>query len=564
MSHVQVNHIKATLDETFRGKLTVHDHDAKCEDDIDQRFYSRSLAAYALLNLASASVQDAIDSITDGYQDNGIDAIFYDDKQLILYLVQSKFIENGVGEPDNGDIRKFKDGIIDLVQERFERFNKKVNAKKEDIKLAFAESKIKLNIILVYTGKGFSPANQTVINDVIKELNDSTDWVVFTDYNLKALHSAVTIGLSGKDIDRELTLSNWGTVDEPFTAYYGQISAYDLALLWKDYRKKLFLDNIRSFIGTSEINDQISKTIQNEPHMFIYFNNGVTLLANKIEPLPAKTVGKTTGMFACSGISIVNGAQTVGCLGNLVDNYPEQVQKCKVFIRLVPLENAPNEFGNHITVAANTQNRIEKRDFVSLDIVQANLKTELGLAGINYHYKRSEDGFVSDLKNCSLEEATIALACLQQDVTYSVFAKREIGVFWESIEKEPYKLLFNERLNPNTLWKAVQIYRKCMNFLAEQKDAKNSRDSSFYVFGNYLILNIVFENIRKDQIYNPTYSYSDIEKNNINSIIEEVVTNVYVASEDLYPTALMHQLYKNFTKCKNIKDKVMSIMNPII
>ena len=36
----------------------------------------------------------------------------------------------------------------------------------------------------------------------------------------------------------------------------------------------------------------------------------------------------------------------------------------------------------------NTQNRIEKRDFVSLDPLQDKLKTELAILGVDYHIKR--------------------------------------------------------------------------------------------------------------------------------------------------------------------------------
>jgi len=156
-----------------------------------------------------------------------------------------------------------------------------------------------------------------------------------------------------------------------------------------------------------------------------------------------------------------------------------------------------------------------------------------------------------------LEEATIALACLQKDITYSVYAKREIGVFWDDIEKEPYRLLFNDRLHPTTLWKAVLIYRKTMEHLIKEKGTKSGRESSFYVFGNYVVLNIVFENLNREHIYNPAFSINEIERSGLKEKIEDAIANVYVASEDLFPTSLMHQLYRNFTKCKAIKDLIV-------
>jgi len=39
-------------------------------------------------------------AVTDGAGDNGIDAIYFDESNRRLYLVQSKWMKNGVGEPD--------------------------------------------------------------------------------------------------------------------------------------------------------------------------------------------------------------------------------------------------------------------------------------------------------------------------------------------------------------------------------------------------------------------------------------------------------------------------------
>jgi len=296
-------------------EIRVEDRHLLCATtEITKNFYSRALAAYALHINASASIEESANAITDGYNDNGIDAIFYDNQQNLLYLVQSKMIDEGAGEPDTGEMGKFSNGITDLIEEKYDRFNEKLQKKLPVIKDAFSDSQIKLNIILSYTGKGFGIHNQRVINDLIAFLNESTEWAFFSDFNLRSMHDSLNTILAGKPIESEISLSNWGTIDEPFVAYYGQISAYDLAFLWKNNRKKLFAENIRNFIGLSDINSGILRTIENEPENFIYFNNGVTILSRSIKPLPARTVGKTTGLFDCKGLSIINGAQTVGSL----------------------------------------------------------------------------------------------------------------------------------------------------------------------------------------------------------------------------------------------------------
>lgn len=297
MARPQVNHIKQALDNLFTDKINLNDIKTTNVDDIKKQFYSRAFAAYSLHILASLSVDDAAKSITDSYDDNGIDAVYYDEQQNTIYLVQSKMIDEGNGEPDTGEMNKFAKGITDLIEEKYDRFNQKIQAKLSIIKDAFNESQIKLNIVLAYTGKGFAIHNQRIINDLTGFLNESTEWAYFTDFNLKAAHDSLNTVLAGKPIESEITLSNWGLIDEPYAAYYGQISASDLANLWKNHRKKLFTENIRNFIGLSDINTSILNTIEKEPENFIYFNNGVTILCNTINPIPAKTVGKTTGLL---------------------------------------------------------------------------------------------------------------------------------------------------------------------------------------------------------------------------------------------------------------------------
>lgn len=403
--------------------------------------------------------------------------------------------------------------------------------------------------------------NQNIISDLIKDLNESTEWAYFTDFNLKSAHDMLNTVLDGKPIHSEISLSNWGSIDEPFSAYYGQISAYDLALLWKYNRKKLFAENIRNFIGLSDINTGILKTIESEPENFIYFNNGVTILCSEIIPLPAKTVGKTTGLFDCKGLSIINGAQTVGSLGIAIDKTPEQLKRCKVFVRLIPLNKCPDNFGTRITIASNTQNKIEKRDFVSLDPLQLNLRTDLLLSDINYHYKRTDEAIPYDEKNCTLEEATVALACFQTDNSYCVTAKREIGRLWENIEKEPYKTLFNDKLKSITLFRTIQVYRALSRYLNDIKATKTGRESSTYTYGNYFILNIVFSLIERDKFQNPSYNFNIFINSDLPNIIAKTTIKTYEIAEARYPTSLIHQLYRNYTKCKDLKTEVINELN---
>jgi len=67
-------------------------------------------------------VDAAAGAVVDGGGDGGIDAVYHSEATNIVWVVQSKFIRNGRGEPDLGSVVKFKVGLENLLQGRFEAF----------------------------------------------------------------------------------------------------------------------------------------------------------------------------------------------------------------------------------------------------------------------------------------------------------------------------------------------------------------------------------------------------------------------------------------------------------
>ena len=76
MSKLHVNHIKSFLENTFSEFIDIADLSKKCKEEQHKNMLSRALAAYAISILAPCSAEIASKSIIDGYDDNGVDAIF--------------------------------------------------------------------------------------------------------------------------------------------------------------------------------------------------------------------------------------------------------------------------------------------------------------------------------------------------------------------------------------------------------------------------------------------------------------------------------------------------------
>ena len=131
------------------------------------------------------------------------------------------------------------------------------------------------------------------------------------------------------------------------------------------------------FLGASEVNETILSTLLNSPEDFWYFNNGITALARTIKKKPIGGNTRETGFFECQDLRIVNGAQTVGAIAQAYAKAPDKSAKTRVAIRIIELENTPHDFGKQVTRYTNTQNRIDRRDFVALDIEQERIRGEL-------------------------------------------------------------------------------------------------------------------------------------------------------------------------------------------
>ena len=109
---------------------------------------TRGLAAYAVHFLSGATPEDSATSVTDGSDDNGIDAIHFDPSAKRLYLVQSKWIKDGNGEPSNGDVKKFVAGVHDIFNLRVERFNAKVRAKQAMLIAALEDPATRYEVVI--------------------------------------------------------------------------------------------------------------------------------------------------------------------------------------------------------------------------------------------------------------------------------------------------------------------------------------------------------------------------------------------------------------------------------
>ena len=407
MSLIHVGHIKSTLLSRFDGYIDLSDVASAPADQKEKILLTRSLAAFSIAELGNIDEQTAAQGVTDGTGDNGIDSVYYDAAERNCLLVQSKWITSGNGSVEVGDVHKFVQGVRDLLEAKFDRFNDKMLRHKDKVFAALSDASARFTIILAYTGEqSLSDDAMVPLNELLGEMNSPSEVMSLRTLNQRELHSIVASGAAGEAVDLEVMLHQWGMLQTPYLAYYGQVAVTDIAS-WSKFGTRLTAKNLRQFKGLTEVNESISKTLVSNAERFWYFNNGITILCQSLHKKPLGGPNNETGTFECSGASVVNGAQTVGTIGEAAKSNSLAMSSGRVLVRLVSLEDCPPGFGDELTRAANTQNRIEKRDFAALDPNQRRLRTELFLEHQKeYAYQTGEQAPQSDA-GCTLDEAAI-------------------------------------------------------------------------------------------------------------------------------------------------------------
>lgn len=560
MSRIHVNHIKTKLTEVFDGIIDLSDV-RSLGDQRENFFLTRAECAYAIMHHSNASATQAAQAIVDGGDDNGIDGIFYDPNTKTLYIAQSKWIHDGIGEPSNGDVKKFIAGIKDLFDFKFERFNGKIKAKQQTIQDAICDHKTKYQIILTYTGiNDLAEPSRRDFEDLLSEFNDASEIVYLSVFNQSRIHSSIVSASAEKEpIDLTVQLNSFGKIQDPVKAYYGQVNGVEIYGWWDSYRDRLFAKNIRGVLGDSNVNLEIAETLKENPNEFWFLNNGITMICDTVEKNMVGGATTEVGQFACTNLSVVNGAQTVSTIGRFGEKDSSALASVFVPVRIISLSDTAEGFGQKITKANNTQNKVEARDFVTFDPEQTRLRDELLIDDVDYHFSRGQ--YTNDDKESfGLIQATAALACASNNTAIVVQLKREIGKLWDDLEKAPYKSLFNPSITGRYLRNCVKTQELIDASIKDKIDTLDQgRDQSIVIHGNRIIAQLIFKDLPKGKYRSAIFSFDSPElKTKMDGFVDSYFNKIKTFIDRDYDNAMIPTLFKNLSKCEGIVAKIVN------
>ena len=555
MGILQIQQVKNRLEAEIVDHVDISDLSAHKEPVLSTFKLTRALAAFVMMKRSDLTPVEAAGSVVDGGEDNGVDgiAILPDESKIIL--VQAKWSESGKGGAEAADMLKFREGVNDLLSMRWHKFNAKVNARVHELQAVLMKTDIKVDIVFAHMGTGaLADAVGTIMTDFVADQNDSvSDSLSFSYLGQAQLHRLLVEEQQAGDIDLSVSLSDWGSIDGPPRALYGHVQGSDVARWLTTNGQQLLAKNVRVFLGDSEVNKSVKETALTTPEQFWYLNNGITVLCKSYEKVLAGGGDRRLGSFSVKGASVVNGAQTVGSLASLsLGPDAGKLDDVRVTVRFISLDEADEDFGNRVTRATNTQNRIGGRDFVGLDPEQDRLRNEFAVDGYVYAVRNGEADPESST-GCSFDEAVVALACSSEDVNLATQAKREISRLYLDTAKAPYKALFNAQTTSSAIWRRVQIMRHVDAYLASpDRSWSDSREKGFAVHGNRLILHLVFMQQRRQDLDNPGREWQ-LDPDALDQATALAYSKMKDAAEEKFDGYLA-SLFKNAAKVKAIRD----------
>jgi len=366
------------------------------KNDEFSQYEENSLALFALsLYLRIEDINEfAASSICDGGDDKKIDIFYLDEIGGRVIIAQNYLSKKwGKAEAKANKASDLNTAVVWLLSVEEARIPLKLKTKAIELRKALSENRIS-RIELMFIHNCHESLN---VQEELKSVAEHTQGLVksylsdeeFSRINISHLEFGLeTIERHFNASDSEILVDEW--IDLPCTdflqhrgtrwnAILTTVSGNWISELFKKHGDKLFSANYRDYLGSidkkGEINRGITSTAENEPENFWVYNNGITALTNKI------SVGENVRI---EGISIINGAQTTGALGELKAKFLKEPQ---VLFRIV--ECHPHDLVDKIIRFNNTQNAIKASDKRSNDSIQTRLTTEFEPYRIFYIPRRS-------------------------------------------------------------------------------------------------------------------------------------------------------------------------------
>lgn len=487
--------------------------------------------------------------ITDNYDDEKFDAIYFHNKKKRIYIIEAK--RNG--EYTISEIEQFKNNIkkyffrspVDYTN--FRRNPHLIPIIKR-VRRLLNRPQWKLKIFVLRNDIG--PPEPRAVR-ILKPLKDSYPRIESVD--LLNSHGIVDYIFKDDDSDKEpfpIRILSGCKDDEnicdeivirnrrggEIEALFGRLSLLQLVKLQQKYGSELFAANVRDFQKKKNLKDGILNSINNSPKNFFVYHNGITLSCDKIDFVRGK-------QYKITNPQVINGCQTVNTIYNEYhDNVSDpNFKQASILCKFYSLKKDMIE---KVCEATNTQINIHLWDLRSNDKIQKVFET--ALKAKNLTYKR---------KGTSSKQGVITITDLAQWIYASKYKKpadaknKKKELFDLLVSNEPENVPYNKIFKDN--YRLTDLVNICEIGQFVKNKVKGARRGDFKKFADlHFIAGIYYMGVRRHQ------STRNEKYNQLITFAEEIIDDMRREDEDITFNAI-------FTKDENtwakMKEKIDSL-----
>jgi len=383
--------------------------------------------------------EKALNQIAFGGNDFGIDGFHFDLERRNLYLFQFKYTASHT---------QFKESLQRLIDDGMNQIfvapnrNEAKNQILLQLRSCLVENRALIDQVcvrFVFTGDPKEAERSKVLEKLREDLENKRflikDFFGNREVTLVVEFRSSTgrvgsLRTSGQSTVFSVPLVEHVVVDGPEgqKMHIGFIRIADLHGIHKELGARFFDQNIRYGLGEGEaVNRSISRSLRHividgseDPSTFAFNHNGITLFAEKVEPLE--------GQFRLTAPRLLNGAQTVTTIAGFLKanegnpKLPEGrsgFEEIRVLCKVIT--SADQKFVTRVTINNNRQNPVEPWNLHANDLIQLELQDKFR-DDLGIYYERQENAFdqlgTEDLAEYGIQEESKAITMLKLTQTF--------------------------------------------------------------------------------------------------------------------------------------------------
>lgn len=259
----------------------------------------------------------------------------------------------------------------------------------------------------------------------------------------------------------------------------------------------VFKNNIRLYLGPTEVNEKIEATLSNEPTKFHLYNNGLTITTKDIKPAVEN--------FIVSPVNIVNGCQTANSIYNIFKSNSKNIDLVKIPVKIII---ASDEEYEKITIRTNSQNGISEKDLVSITNIQKDLEDVFAknkFLNRTFLYKRQNSINVhSTVNNDYIVNINDILRAVFSSVLY---LPHKVSGYFDKTTSDLIDIVFEDRFI-----RLYQVTTSLYKILEEYLDEKHPENKKL----RFHLLYLTYKFINKEVDIDSIEKYFKKEKNKKN------------------------------------------------